>query len=166
MTAFGRKQPPRCVLMLSNKKGCHVIILLFAISCSFSVIQANEQISGIICTKPSLNINFEEETQVQMLEHDFNAYEACIIDFAMTANELVIRHKQILDVEVAEESWTAENEQEQLALIEETLQIITAQQEALARAKQDLKDVIAAIVENVPVEVFNQWDVESKVVEP
>lgn len=141
-------------------------MLLSAISCLFSVVQANEQISGISCTKPSLNIDFEEETQVQMLEHDFKAYEACITDFAMTAIEVVNRHKQVLDVEVTEESWTAENEQEQLALIEETLEIITAQQEALARAKQDLKDVIAAIVENVPVEIFNQWDVDSKVVEP
>ena len=149
--------------MLRTKKKYHVIMLLSAILFLFSGVQANEQISGITCTKPSLNINFEEETQVQMLEHDFKAYEACIIDFAMTANEVVIRHKQILDVEVAEESWTAENEQEQLALIEETLEIITAQQEALARAKQDLKDVIAAIVENVPVEIFNQWDVDSKV---
>ena len=148
------------------KENYRVIMLLSAISFLFSVVQANEQIGGSICPKPSLNIDFEEETQVQMLEHDFEAYEACITDFATTANEVVIRQKQILDVEVTEESWTAENEQEQLALIEETLKIITAQQEALAQAKQDLKDVIAAIVEVVPVEIFNQWDVESKVAEP
>ncbi len=65
-----------------------------------------------------------------------------------------------------EESWTPENEQEHLALLEETLGIITAQQEALAQAKQDLKEVIAEIVEVVPAETFDQWDVESKVVEP
>ncbi len=153
-------------MRLSTKKSYHVIMLLSAISFLFSVVQANEQISGSTCPKPSLNINFGEEAQVQMLEHDFKAYEACITDFATTSNEVVIRQERILDVEVPEESWTPENEQEQLALIEETLKIITAQQEALARAKQDLKDVIAAIVEVVPVETFNQWDVESKVVEP
>jgi hypothetical protein len=152
--------------MLSMKKWFHVIARVSAISCLFSVVQANEQLSDVSCTKPSLNIDFEEETQVQMLEHDFKAYEACIMDFAMTSNEVAIRHKQVIEVAMREESWTPENEQEHIALLEDTLEIAAAQQEALARATQDLKDVITEITENVPVDIFNQWDVISKVAEP
>ncbi len=79
--------------MLSMKKNYHGIMLLSAISFLFSVVQADEQISGNTCPKPSLNIDFEEEAQVQMLEHDFKAYDACITDFATTANEVLIRQE-------------------------------------------------------------------------
>jgi len=110
------------------------------------------------CIKPVLNMDFEDETQVQLLKSDFKAYEECIIDFSKAALEIVNASKETVELAFNDESFTPE-------LAEAELQIITKHQDAVASAAQDLRMMIEAILEHVPEVEFNQWNAVSKVVE-
>lgn len=142
------------------------IMMVTATLCMFSGVQADEQIAGNNCPKPSLNIDFENQTQMQMLEHDFISYEACFKDYAIAVFEKVTARKEVLDNEVPEESWTDENEDDQVEIMEEALENMEAYGEALERSRQDFEELVRAILEKVPAKVFNQWNAETKVIEP
>jgi len=138
-------------------------MMVAAVLSEFSGVQANEQITGNNCPKPYLNIDPEDQTQMQILERDFIAFEACFVDYAITVSEKVAAQKEALDNAVPEDSWTDENENEQIEIIEEALETIEAYGEALDRSRQDFKELVQAILEKVPANVFNQWDAETKV---
>ena len=154
MVKFGMKMMLRAIMMVT------------ATLSMFSGVQADEQIVGNNCAKPYLNIDFEDQTQMQMLERDFISYEACFIDYAEAVSEKVSARKEDLDNEVPEESWTDENEDQQIEIMDEALETIEAYGVALDRSRQDFEELVQAILEKVPANVFNQWDAETKVVEP
>ncbi len=154
MVKFGKKMMFRAIMMVT------------ATLCMFSGVQADEQIAGNNCPKPYLIIDFEDQTQMQMLERDFISYEACFIDYAIAVSEKVTARKEALDNEVPEESWTDENEDEQIEIMDEALETMEAYGEVLDRSRQDFEELVQAILERVPAKVFNQWDAETKVVEP
>ncbi len=135
------------------------ITRLLAAIALFSVVWADGQANDDSCAKPHLTIDFADETQVQLLAHDFAAYESCITDFILTTGDFVVARREAVERAVADESLSVEQ-------IEAELVTLVEYQEAAGRAKQDLKTVIDAILEDVPARVFNQWDAESKVAEP
>jgi len=142
------------------------IMVVTATLCVYSGIQADEQIAGNSCPKPYLNIDIEDQTQMQMLERDFISYEACFIDYAIAVSEKVSARTEALDSAVPDESWTEEDEDEQIEIMEDALEAIEAYGEALDRSRQDFEALVQTILEKIPANVFNQWDAETKVVEP
>jgi len=110
------------------------------------------------CIEPTLNIDPEDETQVQLLAQDFRAYEECIVDFAKSALEIMNASTETLELAFQDESFTPER-------AEAELKIMTEYRDAVTRAKQDLITLIEAILEKVPAEEFNQWDAVSKAAE-
>lgn len=132
----------------------------------FSEAGADEQISQNTCPKPYLEIDYADEAQMQMLERDFIAYETCFLDYAIAISEKVNARKDALDKEVPEESWTAENEEEQVKAIEDAIEDLEAYGDALTRSRQDFEEVVRAILNEVPANTFNQWGAETKVAEP
>jgi hypothetical protein len=139
------------------------IMMATTILCMISGVQADEKITGNNCPKPSLNIDFEDPAQMQILEHDFIAYEECIKSYAIAMYERMAAINEVLENEVPKQSWTDENEDEQIKIIEEALETLEADGETLVRSRQDLEGLVRAILKNVPAKVFNQWDAETKI---
>lgn len=142
------------------------IMIVTATLCLYSGVQANEQIAGNSCPKPFLNIDFEDQTQIQMLEHDFVSYEECVIDYAITMHEKVAALLDVINSEIPEESWTDESEDDQVKILDEAIETMEAYSAALVRSRQDFEELVQAILEKVPARTFNQWDAETKVAEP
>jgi hypothetical protein len=148
------------------KKMIRSIVFVAATLCALTGVHADEQVASDICPKPYLDIDFEDQSHMQILERDFISYEACITDYAIAIVEKVRARKQALDTEVAEESWSEENEDEQTKAIEDALEDVEAYSEALARSRQDFERVVQAILGEIPADVFNQWGAETKVAQP
>lgn len=133
---------------------------------AFSGTGDDEQIPPNTCPKPYLEIDYEDQAQMKMLERDFISYETCFLDYAIAISERVNARKDALDKEVPEESWTAENEEEQVNAIEDAIEDLEAYGDALTRSRQDFEEVVRAILNEVPANIFNQWGAETKVAEP
>ncbi len=141
------------------------ITMLAAILCATPGICADEQLAGNDCPEPYLDIDFSDPGQLQILEREFISYEACFIDYAIAISEKVSARKEALDEEVPEDSWTAEKEDEQIRAMDAAIRDLEAYGAALAKSRRDFERVVRAILKNVPAEVFNQWNAETKVAE-
>lgn len=135
-----------------------------AITVSFgSLAVGQEQLGEFECVEPSLNINFSNETQLRLLERDFKAYEACYIEYTESAKRLLKFHQDRLSQQNPDENWANESEEIMLARLQASLTALTDGQEKLRYAEDTLADLISRILEHVPAEDFNEWDVESRV---
>ena len=138
------------------------VLLIFGPS--FSTI-ADDTVAQFDCVEPSLNVDFDDASQLRMLERDFIAYEDCYIAYATTLQNLVAVHNEMLSRENPEENWANESEEVVLARLQNSLQVLTEGKESLDRASDSLRDLIARILEHVPADEFNEWDAQSKFVE-
>lgn len=126
---------------------------------------ADDTVAQFDCVEPSLNIDFEDESQLRLLERDFISYEDCYIAYATTLQNLVAEHNEMLSRDNPEANWANESEDVVLARLQNSLQVLTAGKESLDRASDSLRDLIARILEHVPADEFNAWDAQSKFVE-
>lgn len=126
--------------------------------------RADEQMVGASCVEPKLNIDVENESQIRLLEHDFVAYEACVIDYvSATHKELLALEEAVSDV-VNEES--SMDDDEAVEFLEGVVEAMEMHREAIEGAKQNLEGMVRAILDKVPAKVFNQWNTATKVGEP
>lgn len=139
-------------------------LALAAFAVGFSSLAAGQELLGeFACVEPSLNINFDSETQLRLLERDFKAYEACSIEYAESAKRVLKFHQDRLSQENPGQDWANESEQIVLARLQASLSALTEGQEKVRLAEDALTDLISRILEHVPAEEFNEWGAQSRV---
>lgn len=135
-----------------------------AIAVGFGPLAAGqEQLGEFECVEPSLNINFNNATQLRLLERDFKAYEACANEYMESARRVLKLHQDKLSQQDPDESWANESEEIVLARLQASLTALTDGQDKLRYVEDTLADLVSRILEHVPAEDFNEWDVESRV---
>ena len=133
--------------------------------CLYSAVQAAEQFGSANCAKPNLNMDFQNQAQIRMLEHDFGAYEACVVDYVSAVHAKVrALEKAVVDL-TNEEPLADEYDGDTVEFLDEMVETMEGYKESVDHAKRDLEIVVQAILERVPARIFNQWDAETKVVE-
>ena len=142
------------------------LLIAVAVLFLFSGVQAQEHEGNASCAKPGLSIDFESEDQMRLLERDFVAFEACVIDYVTALHAEVSALNEAIASVTKNESLTAADEDEVIEFLSESLQTMESYRASVERATKDLEGVVQAILENVPAGVFNQWDAQTKVAEP